>query len=576
MDIRDFLGHFDDIKPIGSNVYMVKCPTHEDKKASLKITNTSDSILVHCFAGCTTEAILANRGLQMSDLFHGKPSSKGVIETTYDYFDDDGNMTSQVVRRKGKHFTQRHLDTENKWVDNLIGVRRVLYRLPELIAQDPEVAVFVVEGEKDVETLRSFGFLATCNAGGGNVWFKHFDEYFNNRNVVIIGDNDKTGQEHAQDIKTHLRLVASSVRVLHLDGLKASGDVTDWFSEGHTGEELITAVMDVRPVAKPRPPRITHVTAVELNKMTFDPTLWIVEHLIPEGLTLIAGRPKSGKSWMCLDLAIAVASGGYTLGTIQVQQSEVLYIALEDNLKRLKRRLTKLRGEDPAPPGLDFYIHWERLGPHDGGLEDLLQWIDEHPKCKFIVIDNLSRIKEIPGKNLQLTDADTEALSGIQGLALERHIAVLMICHTRKAAAESELDALSGTLAIPAVADTTLILNHPSRSLKGEMTVTGRDVEGQKLALAWDPIACKWTILGNAEDIARSESTEAILAVLNQATEMMTPSEIAAATELKVAVVNMVLKRLLKAGEIEKPTRGKYRSAGMTAEEKSLFGKTDI
>ena len=109
-------------------------------------------------------------GLKISDLF-AKPSSdatapKARIVANYDYADEDGEVLYRVVRYDPKDFRQCRPDSKGGWIWDMKDVGRVPYRLPELVKTDPSEPVFIVEGEKDVESLRSLGLVATCNVGG--------------------------------------------------------------------------------------------------------------------------------------------------------------------------------------------------------------------------------------------------------------------------------------------------------------------------------------------------------------------------------------------------------------------------
>ncbi len=158
-------------------------------------------------------------------------------EATYDYRDERGELLFQVVRLPGKRFRQRRRGEGGGWVWNVKGVRRVLYRLPELLA-NPDKTVYLVEGEKDADRLRASGLLATTVPGGANKWRDDYSAVLQEREVVIVPDNDQPGQKHAVQIARGLRGVSSSLKVVQLPGLPEKGDVSDWLDMGHSAEEL--------------------------------------------------------------------------------------------------------------------------------------------------------------------------------------------------------------------------------------------------------------------------------------------------------------------------------------------------
>jgi hypothetical protein len=168
------------------------------------------------------------------------------IEKTYDYQDEIGNLLYQVVRLKGKDFRQRRPNGNGGWIWKRDGVRRVLYRLPELLAR-PNETVFIVEGEKDVDTLQAAGLSATTNPCGAGKWRKEYNGILKDRDVVILPDNDEPGRKHGEDVARHLHAVAKSVKLINLPGLPDKGDVSDWLAQGHTVEELRLLAENAKP-----------------------------------------------------------------------------------------------------------------------------------------------------------------------------------------------------------------------------------------------------------------------------------------------------------------------------------------
>ncbi len=141
----------------------------------------------------------------------------------YDYRDADGTLHYQVVRYPEKGFSQQRPDGKGGLIYNLDGVARLLYRLPELLAAPPEETVYLVEGEKDVETLRALGLVATTNSGGTGKWPPECDQRLAGRHVAILPDNDDAGWGHAFAVAARLALVAACVKVVTLPDLPQRG-----------------------------------------------------------------------------------------------------------------------------------------------------------------------------------------------------------------------------------------------------------------------------------------------------------------------------------------------------------------
>lgn len=220
--------------------WTARCPAHEDRDPSLSIGEGKDgAVLLHCHARCTPEDVVAALGLTMSDLFETPlERTKPSIGETYDYVAEDGTVLYQVVRMVPKDFRQRRPDGEG-WAWRLGDTRRVLYRLPQVVAQvAARKHVLVVEGEKDVHQLEALGFVATTNSGGAGKWRDEYSESLRGACVVILPDNDEPGRRHAQQVAAALSGVAAEVRVIELPNLPSKGDVSDWLAAGGTAAEL--------------------------------------------------------------------------------------------------------------------------------------------------------------------------------------------------------------------------------------------------------------------------------------------------------------------------------------------------
>jgi hypothetical protein len=160
---------------------------------------------------------------------------------TYPYHGADGNLLYETIRYEPKDFRQRQPDGNGGWTWNLNGVERVLYRLPELLA-DQEPIIYIVEGERDADRLASLGLTATTSPGGAGKWKSQYSQSLRGHKVVILPDNDDAGRNHADQVAASLAGVAASVKIIHLPGLPEKQDVTDWLDAGHTVEELLSLV----------------------------------------------------------------------------------------------------------------------------------------------------------------------------------------------------------------------------------------------------------------------------------------------------------------------------------------------
>lgn len=264
-----------------ANGWMAFCPLHEaDAEAgghqrSLSISRGDDGrALIKCFADCPTPQILYSVGMRMGELFprddrrggktgkRKQPRGRKVAE--YDYRDVDGVILFQAVRFEDpatgeKTFTQRRPNGEGGWIYNLRGVTRVPYRLPELAGADRrQSTVYICEGEKKVEALRAWGFVATCNVGGAGKWHRSYSQRLKGFAVVILPDNDEPGLKHALQVLESLKGIAASAKIVHLPGLSPKGDVCDWIEAGGTKETFLQIVENATGEALP--PTVDQVT----------------------------------------------------------------------------------------------------------------------------------------------------------------------------------------------------------------------------------------------------------------------------------------------------------------------------
>lgn len=307
-------------------------------------------------------------------------------------------------------------------------------------------------------------------------------------------------------------------------------------------------------------PRCT--SARDLSEQEFEPIRYVVPGYIAEGLTLLAGKPKIGKSWMVLDIALAVASGGMCLGNVPCEQGDVLYLALEDNMRRLQSRLHKLweyenlAGDIPVPDRLFFSTEWKRAG--EGGIEDIRTWIEEHPAARLVIVDVLAMFKATAkGKDQTLYEADYGALKELQSLAMEAGVAIVVVHHTRKSAADSDpFEKVSGTLGLSGAADTTIILDRDQNGTT--IYGRGRDIEEIETAVLFDKPTCRWSALGKAADVRRTGERAEILSVLTEATEPMNPRDLSIACDAPRNAIDQLLYKMAKAGEVLKIGRGLY------------------
>jgi DNA primase len=222
----EFLAHALKARRSGS-AWMAPCPAHEDCNPSLSIGEVGGKVLLHCHGGCSQREVIA--ALEARGLWESRATlePKRRIVAEYSYTDEHGKLLYQVVRFLPKDFRPRYPDGRGGWVWRK-HPRQVLYRLREVLEAP---IVFVVEGEKDVETLRAYGFVATTASGGARApWLPGYTAALAGREIIVVPDNDVPGRQRALIVARALLDKVARLIVWEPEGVK---DITEWFGRGH-------------------------------------------------------------------------------------------------------------------------------------------------------------------------------------------------------------------------------------------------------------------------------------------------------------------------------------------------------
>lgn len=240
--------------------------------------------------------------------------------------------------------------------------------------------------------------------------------------------------------------------------------------------------------------KLETINAEDLQNRTYEPTPFLVDELIPEGLHILADAPKIGKSWLALWLCLCV-SQGQPLWNFATTQGEALYLSLEDSFQRIQTRLFDLT--EDAPPTLRFAIMADTL---KHGLEQQIeQFLAEHPTTKLVVIDTLQRVRSAGGdSNLYANDYQDVGL--LKQLADQHHIAILLIHHLRKLHDDDPMNMISGSTGLSGAADSAFVLQKNARSANAaSLHCTGRDIPDRTLKLELDEDDHVWKLLADSK-----------------------------------------------------------------------------
>jgi hypothetical protein len=492
---------------------------------------------------------------------HQRQRQQQHVIKSYYYPDEKGAVLFKVDRwGPRKKFSQHPPDGNGGWKKGegaMLGVRLVPYRLPDLVAAKTGAngmpwRVYILEGEKDVDNVvQRWRVTATTNPMGAGKWRPEFNRYFAGSDAVIIADNDKPGRDHVAKVAAELSIVASVVRAVELGGLDEGCDISDWIEMGGSQSDLETLVELAACYKEDGPPTRGFATknSNTIMETEFEPLRWTVPGYVPEGLSILAGRQKLGKTWLAIDFSVAVALGGSAMGGIPCTQGDVLYIDLENGERRIKRRLETLFQDERNRPDLSR-LQWSTASPDLGSdfVEACELWRQSVPTPTLIVVDVLQRIKPAGNVARNSYENDYSILADLQQWAMESGVSVLVLHHTRKGGADDPLEALSGSNGLSACADSTLVLDRTSAGIT--LYVRGRDVDEKETALRFD--IGRWAILGEAGEIRRSDERTRVLNLLRDAPEPMAPADIADAVGAPKNNVRQLIFKMVKDGEVLK------------------------
>jgi hypothetical protein len=299
-----------------------------------------------------------------------------------------------------------------------------------------------------------------------------------------------------------------------------------------------------------------YFTAAELIATTFPEPRWAVPGLIAEGLTLLVGPPKFGKSWLCLGLAISVATGGRALGKIAVDQGSVLYAALEDQPRRLQQRLEAVLTDGPSPANLHVATGLPRMPE---AVSFLAGWLVAHPDARLVIIDVLRKIRPLTDGRGNAYNEDYDTLGLLKDLADRHNVAVVVVHHTRKAVDEGDVfNEVSGSTGLTGAADAILVAKRARNSADAVLHVTGRDVPEREFGLCWSEDVCAWSLLEEPVAVATMPAAQRRIHDHLVTAGGDTPKGVIEATGLPAGTVKSALRRMADRGGIDTDGKGFY------------------
>lgn len=504
MTYEQVLDHFKVIQKVGNSARCI-CPAHADKKPSLSISKGNKGTVLHCMAGCETGDILAAVGMTWQDLYEEdkepewrekieKRTGKR-IEGEYLYRDIiTGKYVFTRLRLTGKDFMYGVVSGD-QFTFGLNGRQRktipAIYG--DLGAIRAAKVVYYCEGEKDVNTVRNKG-LCGVTCGGSGDWTPATAPIFKDKKVVILQDNDEAGAKLAAAVSESLTGIAKSVTTIIPCTTEKGADITDFFTQGGTVEQLERMIPG---------PRLE--SAAALLKRDIPPLKHVVNGLITEGVGLLAAMQKMGKTWMCYQLAGCVASGKPFLGR-EVTRGSVLYFDLEQ-AEQLRQERLKLMMPD-APDNLYFIDQAETIGE---GFESMLRgYLEDIPDTQLVIIDVMDMVADDMKRQESPKKHAYRNISALKQIAREKHIAIICVMHFRKMKDPDDfMSNISGSNGWCAAADYAIGISRRRGEPTAALQTDGRTTKSVVMQITQDEKTMCWTSAGDFETIEQQRVEQA-------------------------------------------------------------------
>ncbi len=437
-----------------------------------------------------------------------------------------------------------------------------LYGTRSLSKKKPGKPVLVVEGERKRDLLRKMGFRAVGTVTGANgapcdkalaILVKH--------DIVLWPDADIPGSIHMDRIASRLHALNAKPRILNWKTDPNSGkDAVDFFSEGGTRNALRRMIRTAPLWVSGRKEEVTKlelISAAALGKKKISQLRWAIPGLLPEGLTLLGGQPKMGKSAFCMGIGLSIGLGKSTIGDLTVEKGDVIYISLEDTERRLQDRLRFQRPGRRLPARLYLGTKVANLSDQHKGIQQLDETLSEFPNCRLLIVDpfEIARPPRRIGANVY--GEDYAAIRPIKELAEKRRVALVLVVHLRKGESRHWIQNINGSNGLSAAAD--CIWQLEKEGDRGTLRMVGRDIPERRLDLKWTPSTLSWTICGYIPTTVISDKRGNIIKALKTSGIPMTPVQLSRELGVKHGNVKTLLKNMRTDQQILAVGNGTYR-----------------
>lgn len=361
--------------------------------------------------------------------------------------------------------------------------------------------VFIVESPLCALSIMQCGGVSVslCGVGGANKLVKEVKSKKPNAPLVLCLDNDEPGQKASASLEKELQVAKIPYIVFNVAGSKKDPNELLMSNPEELKEAVAASKREVRKVYKRG---VASIAASDLQTAKIDPPEWLIPDVLPQGLAILCASSKVGKSWMAMQMCLAISRGKEFLDYAS-NQAGCLYLALEDGIFRLKDRLNKVLDGGKAPS--NFYLSIKANGLDGGLIKQLDEEFEEHPDIKLIIIDTLQKVRGSAKKDEIAYATDYRELGALKEYADNKRICIFLIHHLRKMADENDVfNMISGSNGIMGVCDTIFIIYKKKRQDENAVLfMTGRDIRQQDVVVHFDETKYRWDMVGTAEEEER-------------------------------------------------------------------------
>ena len=435
----------------------------------------------------------------------------------YNYYDKQGRYigTKRIVHLSNDAIHSMWLTKYDNGTEDSFHAADELffYHLHNLANTKNGDTVYLVGGEKSADALAIRGSISVSAPDGADPqkFPSEVVPYFTMLNVIIIQNNDDVGKLFALVEASLIHPVAASVKIIDLseiwESMPEHANISDYLQlYGDAGFEQVKLLIEKTVCWTPPKTNVQSgnkslaIRSVkDLMTQHFVPTEFLVNGILPLGLTLLASPPKFGKSWFSLLLCLAVAKGTPFLG-LGTTKSDVLYLDLEDGDADLQERIKKLNMGEEAPAGLLYSTEAPTLA--DGLLDTLNQTLSSNPSIKLIVIDTLGVVLGAQNSDSNQFAQEYALYGSLKKVANAHSIALVVIHHLRKTGDDNNpFNRIYGGVATQAALDTMMVLEKDTHaSDSAHLHVSGRRCPQQDFVLSFDADTCIWSMVGNSAE----------------------------------------------------------------------------